>query len=146
MTPKEVAAQIEEKAARAAEVLAEQRAAFELERRAEVALLEKVVALAKPALPALATKHGPWNLVGPLASDLYLCVRSGSEAGFCRFANGIHNGMLSFEEVVEYEDPEIVIATLAMLLDKQIQGRKGSTESAQRNAIRLRALATLLED
>jgi hypothetical protein len=140
-------AEIMERAPLAAAVLARQDEAFAAEQSAEARILALAVAIAKPALGTVVSRvEGLLMEAAEVAPDLWITEDG---ALFEWNTNGLGPAMEPIptspaEAVMSWELTEI-LATMARLLRRQVEGRHKSATLAELNARRLEAIAKLVE-
>jgi hypothetical protein len=144
---------IRESAIQAGRTYERQGQAFEAERMAEVAILEKAIELARPGLPAVCSKiegilgfeganliEGLWILddsrLATIAMPAPLIRSLGAERKVVP--------LTATDALEEATLPEI-LRPLADLFAKQVKGRESSTLAAEKRAAKLVALAELVD-
>jgi hypothetical protein len=119
--------------------------AFEAERQAEVAILEKAIELARPGLPSVvnAVEAMPQYMRrAELAPDLFI-LEDGRLARRT-FPKGPDVMVRPADEVLNEFTLQEVIQPLAALFEKQVKGREPSTLAAEKRVAKLSAILELL--
>jgi hypothetical protein len=132
---------IQETAIRAGRTYDRQGAAFEAERQAEVAILEKAIELARPGLASVSNAIETAGAHGvKIAEGLYLLT----DGTIGEPQAGWFEAMPYATALDRLSLPEI-LRPLADLFAKQVKGRESSTLAAEKRAAKLVALAELVD-
>jgi hypothetical protein len=129
---------IQETAIRAGQAYNRQGQAFEAERQAEVALLEKAIELARPGLLSIvsAVKGAPQFMRrAELAPEIFILEDGRLAATTIKGAPNVE--VIGVENVLD-------VVSLPELFQKQVKGREGSTLAAEKRAAKLLALVELM--
>ena len=140
-------AKLAELAKSAHKAVAEQAAAFEEERKAEVKLLEEVIRLALPGLPSICSKVQGWPMPCVQVATPQLMLNEDGTFAALESTPEVPKPspfLLTIVEVIETWDPAEIVEALASLFQKQIEGRAGSTAKARERSAKLNALALLI--
>jgi hypothetical protein len=136
-----------EKAAQAAKALEDQQAAFQEEMEAEVALLSRVIEAVRPALPAIVTRTSGGFRGALVATESGAALYLVEDASFIEIS-GARLTPRTFPDLAAVLldwDPEVIIGSLAALVEAQLTGRGLSTADARARAAKLNEVAKLLE-
>ena len=135
-----------EKAKAAAQALEVQRAAFKEEMKAEEELLRRVVETVRPALPAIVTRASGGFRGALVATESGAALYLLEDGGFVE-VSGARVGWRAFPDlpsVLLDWDPEVIIGSLAALVEAQLTGRGPSTADARARAAKLVEVTKLL--
>ena len=115
--------------------------AFEAERQAEVALLEKAIELARPGLPSVsnAIGDGRWGDGVELVQGLIIL----SDGRFL-YPDDDKLDLITVQDVLATWTLAQVLRPLAALFEKQAKGREPSTLAAEKRVAKLLALVELM--
>ena len=114
--------------------------AFEAERQAEVALLEKAIELARPGLPSVSNAIESAGAHGvKLADGLYLLTDGTIGEPMAGWFEA-----MPYATVLDRLSLEEILRPLAALFEKQVKGREPSTLAAEKRVAKLLALVELM--